>query len=110
MTEYQWRIFVEPDYVGTGDRLIVTAPGANHSTLCLKTFDDKGLPIFEQVQEGVRADPMHISFPPGLLRAIAEHVKPGPDQGEIKELRAALAVERERVDKYFKVLTDFAIS
>lgn len=110
MTEYKWRVFIEPDYFGTGERLVVTAPGAPGYNVNLKSFDENGLPIFQSVSEGVAAEPLHVSFPPGLLRAIADKIKPGNDEGEVRELRAALQVERDRVDKYMKLLTDFAIS
>lgn len=45
------------------------------------------------------AEPIELRFPEGVLEAIAELVKPGPSQGEVRRLEEALAIERERVDK-----------
>ena len=51
------------------------------------------------VQDAVAIDFEVMRFPRGALEAIAESVKPGPTEAVVRELREALRIERDRVDR-----------
>lgn len=61
-------------------------------------FDDAAFPITERVIQHAMPKP-GFRIPREAVEALAEVVKPGPSQGEVRRLEEALAIERARVDR-----------
>jgi hypothetical protein len=68
-------------------------------------FDDSGWPIVGALEPHAVPRPA-FRIPREAVRALAEAVKPGPSQGEVKRLEEALAVERRRVDDIARAAVD----
>lgn len=68
-------------------------------------FTDSGDAIVKSFEANQVIDWRGFSLPRDVLPAIAEHVKPGPAEGEMARVTEALAVERGRVDSVLAAFT-----
>lgn len=94
-----WQIHVSEDFMLGADMVIVYAKLPDGSVDFLQSCDIDGQTVMFHVNEGALDRQLKgLALPKGVLEAIAEHVKPGPSQGEIKRLEEALTIERARVD------------
>lgn len=98
----EWRIHRRYDPIRNVDEVYIA-----HG----RSLDGRPIPFLVEISTGPAVlrevdprvspppdQPTALLFPEGVLEAIAEHVKPGPSQGEVKRLEDALTVERMRVD------------
>lgn len=79
------------------ERLVIARRNGDRSWDYIEGFLPTGEAVITRTTEDVRLDGFQI--PRGVLRAIAEAVKPGPDSKEVARLEEALKVERARVDQ-----------
>jgi hypothetical protein len=70
-------------------------------------FDEYGWPTIETLLPLATPRP-GFRIPREAVRSLAEAVKPGPSQGEVKRLEEALAIERERVERLTDRLGELA--
>jgi hypothetical protein len=70
-------------------------------------FDDQGWPIIERLLPLAVPRP-GFRIPREAVHALAEAVKPGPSQGEVKRLEEALAHEREQVRRLMDRIGELA--
>jgi ribosomal protein S16 len=107
--QWGWRAQVTDDWYGGIDNVRVqfARPHGPTELEYLVGFEDGGgngtaRPVF--AVELVAATPEFRGFliPREAVEALAEQVKPGPSQGEVKRLEEALTVERTRVDRWIE--------
>jgi hypothetical protein len=107
--QWGWRAQVTDDWYGGLDNVRVqfAQPHGPTEVQYLVGFEEgagsgAGRPVF--AVELVGATPQFRGFliPREAVEALAEQVKPGPSQGEVKRLEEALAVERTRVDRWIE--------
>jgi hypothetical protein len=98
-----WRVYVRTNPLTMADEAVIIS-GEEEATCVMSISGDRA--TMQHVAPGVRVpESAWLQYPQGVLAAIAEAVKPGPSQGEVKRLEEALAVERGRVDELLRKLT-----
>lgn len=94
----RWRAILIEDFPLDSFRVVLMQQRGDHTEV-LSGWDEHGFPTMEAVEPGVRIDHLGLLLPDDAVRAIAEAVKPGPSQGELRRLEDALDLERSRVEK-----------
>jgi hypothetical protein len=97
-TPYDWDCHIDTDWQ-TNQAVVIFHRHRGESMEVITGLDSNGRAIVTRYPaETVTPDPTGLRLPMEAIQALAERVKPGPSQGEIKRLEDALAVERGRVD------------
>jgi hypothetical protein len=102
-----WEVSIDFEQGFLHDEAVLRArqggQGYDRSRFLTTNTDEWGRPILIDLVEtrtmtAEEAEATSIRLPAGVVRAIAEAVKPGPSQGETARLEEALNVERARTD------------
>lgn len=102
---FGWRAATTDDFLMDDVRVFFWRPHGPDRTELIVGFDETASELrwrTEVVVPHLTAEFRGFRLPRGAVEALAEFVKPGPSQGEVKRLEEALAHEREQV----KRLTD----
>ena len=93
-----WRVHIDEHPEMLTATLYVFRAAGEKTEVYTPTEDERGWRnVF--VSAHTRMDPaLGFEIPIGALYAIAETLKPGASQGEVKRLEEALTIERRRVD------------
>jgi hypothetical protein len=113
--QWSWRAQVSDDWYGGLDNVRVqfAQPHGPTEVQYLVGFEDgagngAARPMFAVDLVGATPEFRGFLIPRGAVEALAECVKPGPSQGEVKRLEEALAHEREQVRRLTDKLGELA--
>jgi hypothetical protein len=87
-------VMIELDFINGSDKLYLAQRRPDGMVSHLAADG-----TWRTVPDGAAIDFEVMRFPRGALAAIADAVKPGPTEDVVRELRDALKIERERVDR-----------
>lgn len=107
--QWSWRAQVTDDWYGGIDNVRVqfARPHGPTELQYLVGFEDgagngAARPVFAVEPTGATPAFRGFLIPREAVEALAEQVKPGPSQGEVKRLEESLTVERMRVDRWIE--------
>ncbi len=106
----EWRAIVRPDLTSDATRVFLVRDLEPDLISVAVGFDEDGWIIQAEEPRHVVPTFQGFLFPRDALQAIVLAVKPGPSEGEIRAIREALGVERDRVDRTLRELIERATS
>lgn len=99
-----WRCQLIDDFSLGGQRIAIYRHDGD-TLVYLTDWDERGTPMIKALPMNESADTSKLPWLPyDALTALAEAVRPGPTQAEVKRLEDALLFERARVDRLLNAL------
>jgi hypothetical protein len=99
-----WKAQIDPDMGTFGERLKLYRRTGDVVEF-VAGFDDSGGCILQRTVPGVSTGFDGLLLPAGALEAVADLIKPGPSQGEMRAVTEALDLERRRIDVFLADLS-----